>query len=82
MKRKWQKGLLESAKQQMNADADTKKKAEENASSRKWKVGLGAAAGAVLIGVTGGLAAPLLAAGVGSLMGGIGLGRRATAGYL
>ncbi|KEF52411.1 uncharacterized protein A1O9_11652 [Exophiala aquamarina CBS 119918] len=76
------KGLLESAKQQMNADADTKKKAEENASSRKWKVGLGAAAGAVLIGVTGGLAAPLLAAGVGSLMGGIGLGATATAGYL
>ena len=82
MKRKWRKGLLESAKQQMNADADTKKKAEENASSRKWKVGLGAAAGAVLIGVTGGLAAPLLAAGVGSLMGGIGLGATATAGYL
>lgn len=76
------KGLLESAKQQMNADADTKKKADENASSRKWKVGLGAAAGAVLIGVTGGLAAPLLAAGVGSLMGGIGLGATATAGYL
>ncbi|KAK5048627.1 hypothetical protein LTR84_005718 [Exophiala bonariae] len=76
------KGLLESAKQHMNADADTKKKAEENASSRKWKVGLGAAAGAVLIGVTGGLAAPLLAAGVGSLMGGIGLGATATAGYL
>lgn len=75
-------GLLESAKQQMNADEETKKHAEENAHSRKWKVGLGAAAGAVLIGVTGGLAAPLLAAGVGSIMGGIGLGATATAGYL
>ena len=75
-------GLLEAAKQHMNADEETKKHAEENASSRKWKVGLGAAAGAVLIGVTGGLAAPLLAAGVGSIMGGIGLGATATAGYL
>jgi len=75
-------GLLESAKQQMNADEETKKHAEENAHSRKWKVGLGAAAGAVLIGVTGGLAAPLLAAGVGTIMGGVGLGATATAGYL
>lgn len=75
-------GLLEAAKQQINADAETKKDAEENASSRKWKVGLGAAAGAVLIGVTGGLAAPLLAAGVGSVMGGVGLASTATAGYL
>lgn len=76
------KGLLEVAKQQMNADEETKKKAEENSTARKWKVGLGAVAGAVLIGVTGGLAAPLLAAGVGSVMGGLGLGATATAGYL
>ncbi|KXJ91162.1 hypothetical protein Micbo1qcDRAFT_226030 [Microdochium bolleyi] len=76
------KGLLEVAKQDMNADEETKKKAEENSMARKWKVGLGAAAGAVLIGVTGGLAAPLLAAGVGSIMGGLGLGATATAGYL
>lgn len=76
------KGLLESAKQHMDADPETKKRAEANASSRKWKVGLSAAAGAILIGVTGGLAAPLLAAGVGSIMGGIGLGATATAGYL
>ncbi|KAH7026286.1 uncharacterized protein B0I36DRAFT_352172 [Microdochium trichocladiopsis] len=76
------KGLLEAAKQDMNADEETKKKAEENSMARKWKVGLGAAAGAVLIGVTGGLAAPLLAAGVGSVMGGLGLGATATAGYL
>lgn len=76
------KGLLEVAKQQMNADEETKKKAADNSSSRKWKVGLGAVAGAVLIGVTGGLAAPLLAAGVGSMMGGLGLGATAAAGYL
>lgn len=76
------KGLLEVAKQQMNADEETKKKVAENSTARKWKVGLGAVAGAVLIGVTGGLAAPLLAAGVGSVMGGLGLGATATAGYL
>lgn len=76
------KGLLEVAKQQMNADEETKKKAEEGSAARKWKVGLGAVAGAVLIGVTGGLAAPLLAAGVGTVMGGLGLGATATAGYL
>lgn len=76
------KGLLEVAKQQMNADQETQKKAADNSSSRKWKVGLGAVAGAVLIGVTGGLAAPLLAAGVGSMMGGLGLGATAAAGYL
>lgn len=76
------KGLLEVAKEQMNADKETKNKADENSSARKWKVGLGAVAGAVLIGVTGGLAAPLLAAGVGSVMGGLGLGATATAGYL
>ncbi|PSS05250.1 hypothetical protein BD289DRAFT_449112 [Coniella lustricola] len=76
------KGLLEVAKAQMNADEETKKKADENSTARKWKVGLGAVAGAVLIGVTGGLAAPLLAAGVGSVMGGLGLGATATAGYL
>lgn len=76
------KGLLEVAEQQMNADEETKKKAAENSTARKVKVGLGAVAGAVLIGVTGGLAAPLLAAGVGSVMGGLGLGATAAAGYL
>lgn len=74
------KGLLEAAK--MNADEETQKKVNENSSSRKWKVGLGALGGALLIGITGGLAAPLLAAGVGTVMGGLGLGATATAGYL
>ena len=75
------KGLLEAAKH-MSGDTETQKKAEENKTSRKWKVGLASVAGAAVIGVTGGLAAPLVAAGVGSVMGGLGLGATAAAGYL
>jgi hypothetical protein len=75
-------GLLEAASQQLNTDAETKKAADASQTSRKWKVGLASVAGAALIGVTGGLAAPLLAAGIGSVMGGIGLGATAAAGYL
>lgn len=75
------RGLLAAA-ENLKADEETKKKAEENQGSRKWKVGLATVAGAALIGVTGGLAAPLLAAGVGSVMGGLGLGATAAAGYL
>ncbi|KAF2668144.1 DUF726-domain-containing protein [Microthyrium microscopicum] len=67
---------------ELSADAETKKAAEDNASSRKWKVGLATAAGAALIGVTGGLAAPIVAAGVGSVMGGLGIAEFAAAGYL
>ncbi len=78
---KMAKGLLEAAKH-MSGEEETKKKAEENKDSRKWKVGLASVAGAALIGVTGGLAAPLVAAGVGSVMGGLGLGATAAAGYL
>ncbi|KAL8725659.1 MAG: hypothetical protein Q9181_006332 [Wetmoreana brouardii] len=74
-------GLLEAAKH-MSGDSETQKKAEENKNSRKWKVGLASVAGAALIGITGGLAAPLVAAGVGSVMGGLGLGATAAAGYL
>lgn len=74
-------GLLEAAKH-MSADEQKEARVDKNSASRKWKVGLGAAAGAVLIGVTGGLAAPLLAAGLGTVMGGLGLGATATAGYL
>jgi hypothetical protein len=74
-------GLLEAAKH-ISADTEAQKKAEENQQSRKWKVGLASVAGAAIIGVTGGLAAPLVAAGVGSVMGGLGLGATAAAGYL
>ncbi|KAF1949193.1 DUF726-domain-containing protein [Byssothecium circinans] len=75
-------GLLEAASQQLSADAETKKAAESSSKSRKWKVGLAGVAGAALIGVTGGLAAPFLAAGIGTVMGGLGLGATAAAGYL
>lgn len=70
--------LLKLAAQQATVDESTKKKADEDATERRWKVGLATVAGAALIGVTGGLAAPLLAAGVGSIMGGLGLGAIAT----
>lgn len=74
-------GLLEAAKH-MSGEAEAQKKAEENQQSRKWKVGLASVAGAAVIGISGGLAAPLVAAGIGSVMGGLGLGATAAAGYL
>jgi pimeloyl-ACP methyl ester carboxylesterase len=67
---------------ELSADAETKKAAEENKSSRVWKVGLATVAGAAIIGVTGGLAAPLIAAGIGEVLGGVGLASTAAAGYL
>ncbi|RMZ81687.1 hypothetical protein DV737_g2394, partial [Chaetothyriales sp. CBS 132003] len=74
-------GLL-SAATKMDASSQTVRGQERSASSRKWKIGVAGVAGAALIGITGGLAAPLLAAGVGTLMGGLGLGATAAAGYL
>lgn len=74
-------GLLEAAKE-MSGDEAAKGRAEENKGSRRWKVGLASVAGAALVGVTGGLAAPLVAAGIGGVMGGLGLGATAAAGYL
>jgi len=50
--------------------------------ARRWKVGLATVAGAGLLAVTGGLAAPLLAAGVGTVLGGIGLAGTAVSGLL
>ncbi|KAH8716759.1 hypothetical protein GQ44DRAFT_688806 [Phaeosphaeriaceae sp. PMI808] len=67
-------GLLATAASQMDAEKTAKKQASNDAVNRRWKVGLAAVGGAVLIGVTGGLAAPLLAAGLGTVMGGLGLG--------
>ena len=66
----------------MDASASTTKAQQSSSTSRKWKVGVAGVAGAALIGITGGLAAPLLAAGVGGLLGGLGLGATAAAGYL
>ena len=74
-------GLLEAAAK-MDASASTKKAQDASSTARKWKIGAAGVAGAALIGITGGLAAPLLAAGVGTLMGGLGLGATAAAGYL
>ncbi|KAK2018830.1 DUF726-domain-containing protein [Colletotrichum eremochloae] len=68
--------------QEVNADDVVQDKSAENQSSRRWKVGLAGAAGAAVIGITGGLAAPLVAAGIGSVMGGVGLGSTAAAGLL
>lgn len=70
--------LLATAASQMSGDASTRKHAEDNAAARRWKVGLATVAGAALIGVTGGLAAPFLAAGAGAIMGTLGLGAIAT----
>ncbi|TID24017.1 DUF726-domain-containing protein [Venturia nashicola] len=75
------RGLLKAA-ESMNADDEKKKKAEENSNSRKWKVGLATVAGAAVVGLTGGLAAPLVAAGIGTVMGGLGLAETAAAVYL
>ncbi|OTA81336.1 hypothetical protein M434DRAFT_401408 [Hypoxylon sp. CO27-5] len=75
------RGLITAA-EKMSADEETKKRALENQPARKWKMGIAGVAGAALIGITGGLAAPLLASGIGTVLGGIGLGATAAAGYL
>ncbi|KAJ3040752.1 hypothetical protein HDV00_010509 [Rhizophlyctis rosea] len=49
------------------------KREEHNKSSRGWKVGVAALAGGLAIGVTGGLAAPLVGAGLASVLGAVGI---------
>jgi hypothetical protein len=66
-------GLLEAASH-MSAESSVQARAASESASSKWKIGLATVAGAALIGVTGGLAAPLLAAGLGTVFGGLGLG--------
>jgi hypothetical protein len=75
------KGLLEAAKE-MSADGEMKKKIKENEEARKRRVRYATVAGAAILGVTGSMAAPLVAAGVGSVMGGLGLGATSAAAYL
>lgn len=76
------KGLLEAAKQ-IQADQELlKRTSEESENSRKWKIRLAQIAGAAVVGLSGGIAAPMMAAGVGSVMTGLGLGATAAAGYL
>ncbi|KAF2086420.1 DUF726-domain-containing protein [Saccharata proteae CBS 121410] len=72
----------EAAPGQMSADEETARHARSGSTGRRWKVGAAAVGGAILIGVTGGLAAPLLAAGVGTVLGGVGLGATAVGGLL
>ncbi|CAG8033765.1 unnamed protein product [Penicillium salamii] len=75
------RGLLATALA-LSADKSTEEKPKKNDDMRKWKVGIASVAGAALIGLTGGLAAPLVAAGLGTVLGGVGLGATAAAGLL
>ncbi|KAI9171775.1 membrane protein [Paramyrothecium foliicola] len=63
-----------SQKEAMSAEAEAAKRQNENKFSRFWKVGLASVGGAIILGVTGGLAAPLVAGAVGGILGGVGLG--------
>ncbi|CAD6444371.1 362f99c7-f507-49c3-a835-a0503c8ca62c [Sclerotinia trifoliorum] len=74
-------GLVEAAKK-MSGNEETQKRSEENKIARRWKVGLAGVAGAAIVGVTGGLAAPLVAGALGTVMGGLGLGATTAAGLL
>lgn len=62
------------ASKALSADTEAQKRRDENTSSRRWKVGLASVAGAALIGITGGIAAPVVAGAIGGIMGGVGLG--------
>ena len=75
---KTSQGLLESA-QEINADKEAKERADASQQSRKWKTRAAVAAGAAVVGISGGMAAPMVASGVGALMGGLGLGATAAA---
>lgn len=73
------KGLLQSA-QQINADKEAQEKIDASQQSRKWKMRAATIAGAAVVGISGGMAAPMVASGVGAIMGGLGLGATAAAG--
>ena len=75
------KGLLQAAKQ-LAASKETIQKGKESEESRRWKMRLATVAGAAIVGISGGYAAPLIAASVGTVMSEIGLGASAAAGYL
>jgi hypothetical protein len=75
------KGLLQ-AVEHMSAEDERKRRESKNDHSRKWKVGLASVAGAAIIGITGSLAAPLIAVGIGTVMGGLGLEATVAAAYL
>lgn len=56
------------------ADEVTKSQQQNSSFQRKWKIGAATIAGAAVIGLTGGIAAPFLIGSVASLLGGLGLG--------
>jgi len=58
----------------MSAKAEAEQRRQAGQASRYWKVGIASVAGAALIGVTGGLAAPVVAGAIGGIMGSVGLG--------
>ncbi|KAL1895571.1 hypothetical protein Cpir12675_003154 [Ceratocystis pirilliformis] len=58
----------------MSADEEAQRRRKHNKTDRIWKVGLASVAGAAVIGITGGLAAPVVAGALGGLMGTVGLG--------
>lgn len=58
----------------MSAEAEAQKRKQQGQVGRFWKVGLASVAGAAIIGVTGGLATPVVAGAIGGLMGSVGLG--------
>lgn len=58
----------------MSADREAERRKQQNQASRFLKVGLASVAGAAIIGVTGGLAAPVVAGAIGGIMGSVGLG--------
>jgi hypothetical protein len=66
---------------ELTAQPQIQKRIDDGRNTRRWKIGLASVAGAVVIGVTG-VSAPLLViAGLGTLLGGIGLGGTVAAGY-
>ncbi|EPT06031.1 hypothetical protein FOMPIDRAFT_125031 [Fomitopsis schrenkii] len=66
------KRALEEA--QKKTKGATQEASEQSKTLRRFGIGLGAVAGGVLIGVTGGLAAPLVGAGMSTVLGWIGVG--------
>ncbi|RKF62415.1 putative membrane protein C6F6.13c [Erysiphe neolycopersici] len=66
----------------LSSSEEVEIRSRESKISHGWKVGLAGVAGAAVIGVTGGLATPLVAGAVGSIMGGLGLGATAISGLL
>ncbi|WEW57198.1 hypothetical protein PRK78_002660 [Emydomyces testavorans] len=73
--------LLKVAKE-MSAKKETKARAEQSKILRRWKIGLASVAGAVLVGVTGGMTAPVVVGGLGAIIGTLGLGGTAVGGFL